>query len=123
MTVTLRVVPRAALQSLDVRPFPADLRIPEYPDRVLYVDGRYADGVERDVHKPGAGTRYTSSAPAVVTVADDGYLHAHNAGEAVVTVTNGAVSVAVPVHVRSAATFTPTPVPLRTGSVLPPPQP
>ena len=100
--ITLRVVPRAPLQSLKVLPSPAELWIPDTPERVLYVYGQYADGVERDVHQHGAGTKYTSSAPAIVTVSDDGRLQAHGNGEAAVTVTNGSIAVAVPVKVAPA---------------------
>jgi len=95
---TIVVVPTAALESLEVRPTDARLVRPG-DERVLYVSGQYADGVERTIAALQTGTTYVSSDPTIVTVSTDGRLYAESYGQATVTVANGARSVEVAVTV------------------------
>lgn len=96
--IDLTVAPQVALQSMTV--FPPDAWLVRAGDeRVLYVFGQYADGVERSITASEAGTTYFSSDPAIVTVSANGRLRAEGFGDATVTVANGGLSVDVPVTV------------------------
>jgi hypothetical protein len=90
-TVTIKVKPRTPPIELSVinrHNYPA--LTAQSPER-LAVKGLYANGVERDLSSSEAGTTYTSSNPAVVTVDRDGVCRPVGAGLAVVTIENGGV--------------------------------
>jgi hypothetical protein len=90
-TVTIKVKPRTPPVTLSVvnrNNYPSLMA--GHPER-LSVKGLYANGIERDLSSSEAGTTYTSSNPAVVTVDRDGVCRIAGSGLAVVTVENGGV--------------------------------
>ena len=98
VTRVLQINSAAALTAIEVAPSTVHLGAVGR-ERVLWVQGHYADGVTRFVTAPETGTTYVSSDPTVVTVGSDGRLRAAGFGQAVVTVANGSQSVDVPVTV------------------------
>jgi len=73
------------------------LKFNNYPEQI-YVKGTYRANplfppasMERDITKGAAGTRYTTSDPAVVSVNSDGACKIHGAGTAVITADNDGV--------------------------------
>jgi len=120
--VTIKVKPRTPPVTLSVinrNNYPS--LTGQGPER-LAVKGRYANGVERDLSSSEAGTTYTTSNPAVVTVDRDGVCRPVGSGLAVVTVENGGVreyamfAVDDPAHPAAPIDLTPH-VAIRRGSL------
>jgi len=113
--IDLEVVPSAELLTLSVSPANVTLVEPGFP-QPLAVEGRYADGIMRDLTSPGIGTVYESDDPSIVTVSAEGLIEAQGNGTATLIVTNGQVSAVVTVVVEMPTdlaidqTATPSPV-------------
>ncbi|MCP5421141.1 MAG: hypothetical protein H6969_11730 [Gammaproteobacteria bacterium] len=86
--ITLRAIPAASLQSIEVRP-PEDLIFPKIGATYdLMVIGHYSDGVERDLTASSTGTRYASSDPNQASVSPEGVVTAQGEGSALIIIKN-----------------------------------
>ncbi|QAT84875.1 hypothetical protein EJ065_3312 [Corallococcus coralloides] len=110
--IPLTVSSSARLSSIQVLNGDATLRGPG-AKRKLVVDGRYTDGVTRDISSPARGTLYSVSNTNIATITADGTLTGVSKGMATVMVRNGTVltSITVTVGDESSASC----IPIRLG--------
>ncbi|GMU06440.1 choice-of-anchor A family protein [Corallococcus caeni] len=111
-TIPLTVSSSAQLSAIQVLNGDATLRGPG-TKRKLVVNGRYTDGVTRDISSPARGTLYSVSNTGIATITPDGTLTGVSKGMATVAVRNGTVltSITVTVGDESSATC----IPVRLG--------
>ena len=67
------------------------LSLPRTSPEQLYVKGRYANGIDRDLSSSASGTTYKSSNASVVSVNEEGACTVIADGLAVITIENGGV--------------------------------
>jgi len=97
-SITLNVVPNAAVTSLIVNPLEVFLNV---GDTVKpFVRGVFADGVTRDLSR-SAAVAFASSNTAIVSALPDGTLKATGAGSARITVFSGTASAELLINVES----------------------
>ncbi|RKH46407.1 choice-of-anchor A family protein [Corallococcus sicarius] len=100
--VILPVVSSAQLSSIQV--LNGDATLPgQGSKRKLVVNGKYTDGVLRDISSPALGTLYSSSNNSVATITADGTLTGVSKGVATVMVRNGTVLTSITVTVGDAS--------------------
>src|SRR5581483_2566429 len=95
------------LQSIDVEPNQGLLFLePEtLRTKKIGVAGVYSDGVKRSIKGLSFGTTYQSDNEKVVTVDEEGILHAVGIGKAVITIKNGDRSAQTRIEVRAKPRF------------------
>lgn len=107
--IFVKLPPNVVLQSILVDDYKTLFKLPpgstpqemqRVESRQLRVDGKYSDGVERDVTASTSGTTYTSSDNTVVTVNSEGKMTAQAIGEAKITIRNGRYSAQVDIVVK-----------------------
>lgn len=100
-TVTLRVVPSAALTSVSILPRdPILFAIAE--TRALTVLGHFNDGITRDISRSETGTSYLTSDGGIAGVSSQGIVSAAGRGGATIVARNGSVQDSVSVRVELA---------------------
>jgi hypothetical protein len=97
---TIQVVPKAQLLALEVTPTHVRIPGPGY-DQVLSVQGRFDDGVVRDLTQGSTGTTYHPADPNVVSATANGMLRAGLDGKTSVRVRNRNWTALVEVEVGS----------------------
>jgi hypothetical protein len=102
--IFVKLPPNVVLQSVLVDDYKTLYKLPpgstpqdmqRIGSRQLRVEGKYSDGVERDLTSSTSGTTYTSSNNKIVTVNSEGKMTAQAIGEAKITVRNGKYSAQV----------------------------
>jgi len=105
----VKLPPNVVLQSILVDDYKTLFKLPtgsspeearRIESRQLHVDGRYSDGIERDLTSSTSGTTYTSSDEKIVTVNSEGKMTSQSIGPAKITVRNGNLSAEVDVVVK-----------------------
>jgi hypothetical protein len=97
---TIQILPGSGLTLQSISVYPANLTVSEVmATQTLELTGTYSDGVQRDITLGGAGTGYSTSAPSVAVVDQNGNVSAVGNGSAQITATNGGITLQVPVQV------------------------
>jgi pimeloyl-ACP methyl ester carboxylesterase len=97
---TIEILPGPGLTLQSISVYPTNLSFSQLmTPQALDLTGTYSDGVQRDITVGGAGTGYSTSAPLVANVDQNGNVSASGNGTAQITVTNGGLTMQVPVQV------------------------